>query len=240
MRVAIIIQARLDSQRLPKKVLSEVEGLTMLEQLHKRMKASKRATAVVVACPVKDQAEIERETGLHCYGGPEQDLVARLLGAAQMVEADMMVRITADCPLADPGMIDLGIGELYKAKYKGWCQNWQPRTYPDGLDYDIWRVDYLKYLDKNLTGQDREYFASWCAENKEDNIAVINGQDLSRLCRLTVDYEEDLALVRNVYHEMAGSVWNANEIISYVLGNPDVNKLNSMHIGANNFGARPT
>ena len=212
----------------------------MLSQLHKRMKASKRATAVIVACPVKDQAEIEQATGLHCYGGPEEDLITRLMGAAQILEADMMVRVTADCPLSDPGMIDHGIGELWKAKNKGWCQDWAPRTYPDGLDYDIWRVDYLKYLDKKLTGKDREYFASWCAENKEDNVGVINGQDLSRMLRLTVDYEEDLALIRNIYTQMAGTIWNANEIIQYVMANPEVNALNAVHIGANNFGAKPT
>lgn len=235
-----MIQARLKSQRLPKKILAEVDGLPMLSQLHKRMKASKRATAVIVACPEWDLKEIESATGLHCYGGPEEDLVTRLLGAAEMAEADMMVRITADCPLSDPAMIDFGIGELYKAKNKGWAQNWAPRTYPDGLDYDIWKVDYLKYLDKKLTGKDREYFASWCAENKEDNIAVINGLDLSRMLRLTVDYEEDLTLIRNIYAQMDGAIWDANDIISYVLANPEVNAINSQHIGANNFGARPT
>lgn len=239
MRVAIVIQARLDSQRLPKKILAEVDGLPMLAQLHKRMKASKRATAVIVACPVKDQAEIERATGLHCYGGPEQDLLTRLLGAAEMLEADMMVRVTGDCPLADPEMIDMGVGELWKAKNKGWCQDWEPRTYPDGLDYDIWRVDYLNYLDKKLKGDDREYFASWCLKNKEDNLAIINGQDLSRMLRLTVDYTEDLELVRNVYGQMDGAIWNANDIISYVLANPEVNAINAVHIGANNFGAKP-
>ena len=239
MRVAVVIQARLDSKRLPKKILEEVDGAPMLAQLHKRMKASKRATSVIVACPVKDQAEIEKATGLHCYGGPEEDLVSRLLGAAQMVEADMMVRITGDCALADPGMIDLGVGELYKAKNKGWAQNWNPRTYPDGLDYDIWRVDYLKYLDKKLTGKDREYFASWCAENKEDNVGVINGQDLSRMLRLTVDYPEDLELIRNIYTQMDGAIWNANDIIQYVMANPEVKAINAVHIGANNFGARP-
>jgi spore coat polysaccharide biosynthesis protein SpsF (cytidylyltransferase family) len=239
MRCAIVIQARLNSTRLPKKVLEVVDGWPMLTQLHRRVKTSKRATAVIVACPTQDLEEIEMKTGLNCYGGPEHDLITRLMGAVESVEADIMVRVTADCPLVDPGMIDNMIGLCHKAKNAGWALNWEPRKFPDGLDVDVWKVDYLKYLDKKLQGNDREYFASWCLRNHEPHMAFTNDEDHSRFARLTVDYPEDLELIRAVYAEMNGDNWSANQIMRWLSENPGIKALNAMHIGANNFGAKP-
>lgn len=208
----------------------------MLAQMHRRLQACKEAFAVVVACPIQDVKPIEQACpGIPVYGGPESDLLTRLLGCAEEYEAYTLVRVTADCPLVCPEMIDYGIQTLDKAQKRPpskqipLVQNWRPRTYPDGFDFDIWSVDFLSKLSESCDPKYREYFAQHCVDVNLNNSSIQNTQDLSKY-RVTVDYPEDLELVRLIWAAMGDENWGAELIVRWLASHPEECKINAKRI----------
>src|SRR5687767_15980090 len=102
MRVVIVIQARLGSARMPNKALANISGKPLIKQLCRRLRAVKGADDVVVACPQKDAGHFSRAIGTYPIVGPEEDVLTRMLIAAKETEADKIVKVGADCPLAPP------------------------------------------------------------------------------------------------------------------------------------------
>jgi spore coat polysaccharide biosynthesis protein SpsF len=230
-RVLIAIQARLSSSRLPRKVLADLGGKPLLAQMHRRLQTCKEAYAVVVACPLQDVEPISTACpGIPVYGGPEKDLLTRLVGCAEEYEADILVRATADCPLLPPEMIDHGLRMLAKHKETPLCQNWRPRTHPDGFDFDIWRMEFLSKLsDKLVDLDDREYFAQYCLDREIENTSIQSPDNLSRF-RLTVDYPEDLELVRLIHAEMGQKQWGAGKLVGWLMDHPEAVEINAKHV----------
>lgn len=229
-RALIAIQTRLSSTRLPRKCLSDLGGKPLIAQLFKRMQYSKEAHAIVIAAPVHDAEIIHDATGLPVYGGPEKDLLTRLTGAASEYECDILVRVTGDNPLTCPEMIDHGLKTLAMSPEVPLCQNWRPRTHPDGFDFDIWRMPFLSKLSDKLKDlDDREYFAQYCLDRQIDNTSIQCADNLSRY-RLTVDYPEDLELVRLIHAEMNGEQWGAGKLVSWLIAHPEEAKLNAHRI----------
>ena len=237
-RVVILIQCRLASSRLPRKALIDIEGRPLLNQLYRRMQASKQAWGVWVCCPDSDVLEIEQATRLPVIGGPEKDILTRLLGTAEKLGADRFVRVTGDNPLSDPMMIDHMI-KLSVIQDIPVVTNWRPRLYPDGVDAEVYSVSHLKAISRDLKDEgDREWFASYCAEKLPADWVqgLKNNEDLSRF-RLTVDYPEDLEVVRAIFKEMGNQLWDTNLIVRWLEQNPKVKKLNQHRV--TDFGARP-
>lgn len=239
---AIVIQARIASQRLPKKIFAALGGKTMLEQIMRRanaVKVSDLETPVIVSMPRSDARETYARTGINPHAEVEdaRDVLGRMLKTAQLVCADHLVRVTADCPFVCPRMIEAMLRDSYHSKAPV-LNNWMVRRFPDGMDLEVYAVPYLERLSARLTDiLDREWFATWIVKNDKAQVKpVVNGQDLSRL-RLTVDYEEDLALARKLYDAMGNEIWDAQSIVSYLLIHPALKKINAMHV--NTFGARP-
>jgi spore coat polysaccharide biosynthesis protein SpsF (cytidylyltransferase family) len=240
-RTVIAIQARLGSKRMPRKILADLGGMPMLQYMYNRLKGCKEAFAVVVACPVEDVKAIEQACpGVPVFGGPEEDLLTRLHNCADEYEAYTLVRVTADCPLVCPEMLDHGIQILDKKHNQEipLVQNWRPRTYPDGFDFDIWRVDFLAKISENMPAAQREYFAQWCLDHELSNSSIQNSMNLSHF-RLTVDYPEDLELVRKVVAAMGEEVWGAELIVRYLVTHPEDVEINKHRIDGK-FGAQPS
>ncbi len=231
-RFGIVVQARLKSTRLPKKVLARLYGKTMLEQIVNRCKKSKYAGGrVVVICPIGEGEEIFTHTGIVPYEGPELDLLTRFLIPVRKLNLECIVRVTADCPLVCPVMIDTMIEETSSP-----CTvNWDPRTWPDGIDLDIWGRQLIEDLDKELTTpEEREWWATKAVHEKVPDrlisrVTAYGTKDYTRY-RLTVDHQEDLDLVRLVYKAQGGNCWPVKKITDWLDANPSVFKLNQKHV----------
>src|SRR5439155_17526415 len=140
MKVVATIEARMRSSRLPGKVLRPVVGKPLLELLIERLRRARRIDQVVVATtdnPADDAiAEVAGRSGAACFRGSEEDVLDRVLRAAQSVAADVIVEITADCPLADPHVVDRMV-EVYLANKYDYVANVLRPTYPAGFEVQV-------------------------------------------------------------------------------------------------------
>jgi spore coat polysaccharide biosynthesis protein SpsF len=201
-----IIQARVGSRRLPGKVLAEVAGRPLLWYVVRRAQLALRVDQVVVAIPDTTEdlaiADLCAAWDVPCVTGPEHDVLARyqLILERWQPRPDLVVRITADCPLIDPDVIDATIGALEPDKI--WASNVRRRTWPDGLDVEVLRPTTLRWLaDFAREPGDREHVtprlyrevSCWNAGSFYE--APLNMGHL----RWTVDVQVDLDWVRQVY-----------------------------------------
>jgi len=195
------LQARMSSRRLPGKVLADIGGMPMITFMLRRLERARQIDRIVVATsydPSDDSlcAEVERQ-GFNCFRGSLTDVLERFEGAASASEADVIVRLTADCPLIDADLIDAVVARLIEDSFD-YVSNVDPPTFPDGLDVEAFTRAALIAASRGATdASDREHVTSFIRRNKhifkQANIAA--KFDLSAL-RWTVDHADDLALVR--------------------------------------------
>lgn len=210
-RVAVVLQARISSGRLPGKALADVVGKPLLRRLFDRMRTCRRADAVIVATsdrPADDViANACREWVAPLHRGPEQDLTTRLLGAARAVEAEAIARVTADNPLTDPAGVD-DLIETYRRTGAALVHNGHRLGYPYGTGTEIIAVCAIEACDRELVGdEERELFATHIRQHP-DQFPCVKVSAPPELYRpelfLTVDYPEDLALVSCVFAHFGG------------------------------------
>ena len=203
MKVVAIVQARMGSSRLPGKVMKLVEGLPMIEILLRRLSKSKLLHEVVVATSI-DEANrrlVDHVVGLgfSCVQGSEQDVLKRYVVAAEQTHADVIVRITGDCPLVDPALVD-AIIERFHSSAADYLGNCVPPTYPDGLDVEVFSFSALKEAE-GLTDEafDREHVTPFLRNSaRYTTQSFMNSEDLSSW-RWTVDESADLSVIRKVF-----------------------------------------
>ncbi len=234
--VVAIIQARMASSRLPGKVLLDIGGQPMLSRVVERMRGAKSLAQVVVATTTDASDDlVERlcqERGYQCYRGSAKDVLDRYYQAARRTAADIVVRVTADCPVIDPGLINSAVSTLLgeASKRDEWIVNTdQPRsinkshlttydfvanrlpppwgrTYPIGLDVEACTFAGLEtaWREARLSHQ-REHVMPFFYDNPERfRIHLLNHEtDLSAF-RWTVDTAEDLELMRQIYARFDG------------------------------------
>lgn len=206
MRTVAIVQARMRSTRLPGKVLRPILGRPMLEHLIERLRRVPELDDVVVATtldpscqPIEDLA---RKVGAGCFRGSEDDVLDRVLRAARSAAADVIVEITGDCPLIDPPTVSRVI-QAFRASDVDYCSNVLVRTYPRGLDTQVFPTAVLEEVAR-LTDDpaDHEHVSLYIYEHPERfrllNVESGHGRALGDL-RLTVDTPEDFALIREIY-----------------------------------------
>lgn len=202
-RVVALIQARLGSTRLPKKVLMDLNGRPMLMHPVERARASSRVDHVAVAMttdPTDDPLEAYcDEAAIASYRGSVDDLVGRLLGAAHASHADVIVRIWGDCPMVDPKVIDQAVEALVD-RGADFATNGllAGRTYPVGLDIEVYRVSLLERIAAETDHPFlREVPIEFVREHASDLQVefLTHDEDLSDV-HLTVDYPEDLERFR--------------------------------------------
>jgi len=222
MKIVAIVQARMSSTRLPGKVLAPIEGRSMLARVCRRAARASRIDDLVVAtssCPQDDPVAAEcRSLGLPCFRGSEQDVLDRYYQAAKAHGAEAVVRITADCPLIDPGLIDDVVTAMLEHK-PDYASNVLQRTYPRGLDTEIATLDALQRAWQEAAHPyQRVHVMPYFYENPQRFRlhSVTGAEDLSRY-RWTVDSPEDLALVRAVYGRLAvGDAFSWREALGLV------------------------
>lgn len=203
MSTVAIVQARLSSVRLPNKVMRPICGTPMIGLLLNRLSQSNKIDQIVVAIP-KDKCNEQLATfvdalGYVSYRGSEEDVLDRYYHAAKKVKAETIVRITADCPLIDPGLID-NIIKKFQQSDGDYVANTIPPTFPDGLDTEVFSFKALEQAWYNAKApMEREHVTPFIKKsNKFICLNYANDNDYSNE-RWTVDEKEDFALVQNIF-----------------------------------------
>ncbi len=147
MKIIATIEARMTSSRLPGKVLLEAADKPMLEHLVNRLQAVSSLDGIVLATTINKTddvlEEFSKRMGIGCYRGSENDVMNRVIGAADSVGADVVVEITGDCPIIDPQIVEQTI-RIYNFNQADYVSNAHIRSYPDGMDTQVFRLETLK------------------------------------------------------------------------------------------------
>lgn len=237
MKIVALVQARIGSTRLPGKVMKPISGIPMIELLLSRLSRTKEVDQIVVATSVDqcNQSLVEhvRKLGYACEQGSENDVLERYVHAAQAHQADVVVRITGDCPLVDPGLVDKAIQHFKASELDYLCNNYPP-TYPDGLDIEVFTLKALQKANKETNKPfDREHVTPYLRESGLFQTAVMqHSQDLSAL-RWTVDEAADFAVVEKVFrHFQPRTDFTWDEVLELQHQQPDIFTINQ-HITRN-------
>lgn len=204
-----IIQARVGSTRLPNKVLLDIRGKPMLVWVVERVRRARLVDGVIIATTANKEedpiAVLCEEKGYDFYRGSHHDLLDRYFQAAIACDAQTIVRVTADCPLIDPGVIDLTISRFYESGADFVANRLPPpwgRTYPIGLDTEVCSFEALSAAWKEAQkGYQREHVMPFIYEQPERfKIELVDHDPDYGHLRWTVDAPEDLELVRQIAH----------------------------------------
>ena len=207
--IAAIIQARMGSTRLPGKVLKKAEGKTLLEHVVERVGRAKTLDKIIIATTESpnDDAIVDeaKKLGAEVFRGSEEDVLGRFCGAARKFSAKHVVRLTADCPLMDPEVVDEAVNFYLRSpeKYDYVC-NVNPPTYPWGMDVEVFSTKALEKAQKETKlPHEREHVTPYIRNHPEIfNIGNIEYKENFANLRLTVDGPEDLAVVGGVFNEL--------------------------------------
>jgi spore coat polysaccharide biosynthesis protein SpsF (cytidylyltransferase family) len=203
----------MSSTRLPGKALADVGGEPLLALLLRRLSNAALVDRIVVA--TSDAADDDRiaalaeEVGVGSHRGPLDDVLARVAGAANGHQGEL-VRITGDCPLTDPALVDRVI-ELFRSSGVEYASNVEPRTFPDGLDVEVISSEALSEAAERVEDPgDREHVTTAIRRDPDRFPAVhlVNDEDLGEL-RWTVDTAEDLEFVRDVVERLGARRYTA-------------------------------
>ena len=199
--IIAIIQARMGSTRLPGKVLKKVLGKPLLEHLIARVKRSRSIDKIIVATTTRREdvalARLARSLGVGAYRGSVEDVLDRYYQAARTVKAETIVRITGDCPVMDPEIIDQCVDFYRRSRFDYVC-NVNPPTFPDGMDVEVFSFAALQHAwQKAKKTSEREHVTPFMRAGGFRTANIKNEIDISGL-RLTVDEERDVSLIRKL------------------------------------------
>lgn len=232
MKTVAVIQARMQSVRLPGKVLAEVQGAPLLAHVVNRARLAVKLDAVVVATSVHQAddsiARFCLEAGIDLLRGSCDDVLDRYHDAARMFGADVIVRLTADCPLADPEVIDRVVSAFQQGSFD-YVSNTLACTYPDGLDVEVFsRESLVRSWRQARLNSDREHVTSYMVNHpKLFRLACVrNDVDLSAM-RWTVDHPEDLEFMRQVYSQCGPAHFGMAEVLALLDRQAALREINS-------------
>jgi len=233
MKIGIIIQARSDSSRFPKKIFQLIENHPMLWHVIQRCKWLK--LPIIVATTdrkIDDEIEsITKSCHVQCFRGSTEDVLDRFYQTAKKYSLNYIVRVTADCPLIDPKQ-SFKVIELIKSLNLDYVRL-DEKSYPDGLDTEIFTIDSLeKAWQHAKLKSEREHVTPYIYKNSDKfKIKKIQfDQNLSNY-RWTVDYFDDLEFVRKIYSEFShNELFFTQDILKLLNKKPELIQINSNHL----------
>jgi len=233
-QVDAIVQARMGSTRLPGKVLKEIDGHALLYYLIEQLKRSKKLDSVVIATTVdpRDDQIVDfcKKHSIAYIRGSITDVLGRYHEAAKQAGSDVIVRITGDCPLIDPELVDAMIARFLEEENCDYLSNTVERTYPRGFDIEVFSFDALVAAVKYATApEEREHVTPYLYRHPDRcRIASYTaGNDQSKI-RLTVDTIEDFRLIELIIKALKkeGQTINLKNCLQLLKQHPDWTKIN--------------
>ena len=235
MKYLLTIEARTRSSRLPGKVLKPILGKPMLVRMIERLKYARTVDGIVVATTVNPDDDpivnLAEESDVGVFRGSEEDVLARVLGAARQYGADVIVETTGDCPLIDPAIVDKVVSD-YRMGGADFVSNNLIYTTPRGMDVRVFSTAKLAEID-SITDDpaDREHVSLYFWEHPDKyqlrNVTTELTPEIANL-RLTVDTKEDFELIRKVFEALysEGSIFTFADIVNLFDQNPDLSRIN--------------
>lgn len=238
MKVVAIIQARMGSTRLPGKVMKEIVDKTVLEHVITRVKQAKGIDEIVIATTIKPEDEIiaieSERLGVKVFRGSEEDVLSRYYYAAKENNADIVIRITSDCPLIDSDIIDEMIYKfksLYMKDKVDYLSNTIERSFPRGLDVEVFlfKILYKAFHNAEKTYQ-REHVTPYIYENPQKFKLVGHTSEIDYSNhRWTLDTQEDFELITKIYEGLYSDdkLILFNDIVKYLSLYPEYMQINA-------------
>lgn len=236
-KTILIITARMSSQRLPGKVMMKIKKIPIIKLIILRLKLSKLVKNIIVSTSTDKTDDILvkylKKNKIKYYRGSKNNVTKRVLDTAKLYKAKNIILITGDCPLVDPDLVDQCIS-LYKNNKAVFVTNANIRSYPDGLDVQVFKYSALFKLYKKIRDK-KEYEHVTLALRKKLNknkiINVVSGQDLYfPKLGLTLDEKKDFKLISKIYSHF----WTKNkydfriqEVIDFLNKNKKLLRINS-------------
>jgi len=234
MKPSAIIQARIGSTRLPGKVMKLLLNKPVLWHVVNRVSKARLIREVIVATTTSTEddviADFCKRNRISLFRGSENDVLDRFYRCSQKHNIKDIVRITADCPLHDPCVIDFVVGEYLEGDYD-YVSNTLKYTFPDGLDVEVFSFAALKYAWENATlPSEREHVTPYIRKNrryKKKNVYSIREYPLYRL---TLDHPEDYEFIKIIYERIGKEIFHLEDIIEFLEAHPHLLKLNQHFI----------
>lgn len=244
MKADVIIQARMTSTRLPGKILMPVLDKPLLKYQIERLRRAKSVSKIIIATTENktDDPIIEfcKSNELLFYRGSENDVLSRYYDAATKYDCHSIVRITSDCPVIDPVIVDKVIDFFFNSEKKcDYASNCLVRTFPRGMDTEVFTYQALARAFKSAVEvPDREHVTPYIYRNPgEFNISNITDANDNSCYRLTVDTSDDFELIKRIIESLypKNPFFSLNEILTLMSANPEWFKIN-MHIEQKKYG----
>jgi glutamate-1-semialdehyde 2,1-aminomutase len=204
MNVIAVVQARMGSVRFPNKVMQLIKGVPMIELLLDRLSMTPSIDKIILATSIDPRnrklAKLVSKLGYELYQGSEDDVLDRYYQAAKVYEADVVVRITGDCPLIDPDVVETII-KSFDPSSLDYVSNVHPPTYPDGLDVEVFSFAALeKAWNEAVLPSEREHVTSYISESGRFRMLNLSHEKDYSAERWTVDEPDDLEVIKNVFN----------------------------------------
>jgi len=234
----------MSSTRLPGKVMLKILDRPVIHHIYDRLGTCEQLDSVVISTGEynknKEICDYAEKHKFPIYIGSDNDLIDRLYKTALKFNASAIVRITADCPLVDPIIVDELVSKfLVNSKQYDIITNCQIQTYPHGLDIEIYSTEVLKKLCKDISEYElREWIPMYVQKYPEKYkvLNITNQPNLSHL-RLTLDYEEDFKLIEIIYKNMKSNIFFLDDILKLFAKNHELININAKYVGHHNIDA---
>lgn len=237
MRIAAIVESRMSSRRLPGKNLRPILGRPMVARLMERLR---RVALVDVVCLATSTDEsdapleaVARQEGVACHRGSLDDVLDRVLAAARSIGADVIVEITGDCPLADPGIVDAAIRRFLRGDVDYVINVLDRLTFPVGFDVQVYGVSLLAEAARLATDPGDRVDVTPFIYHHADRYRVLNllaPPELDRpQYRLCVDYPEDFEVVTAIYEALYPQcpAFTAGDMMEFLDAHPEIARRNT-------------
>ena len=237
MKYLVIVQARTNSSRLPNKVMKKIMKKTIIEILLYRLSYSQLIDKIVIATTRNKEdtklVKLVKDLGYQVYRGSEKNVLKRFFDVSKIYKSKSIIRITGDCPLIEPKIVDRVI-KLFEKNKVDYCSNINPRTFPKGLDVEVFTQKALEYsLKKAKKINDFEHVTTIMRKSKKIKKANLFSKKKLSNIRVTLDEKIDFQVIKSVINYFKNNLnFSYEELCKLTKNEPKLFRLNS-HLNKN-------